>query len=254
MSRFDGETIWIVGASSGIGAALARCLHERGAALILSARRGAALEELNEALGGKHMVLPFDAGDEAALAAAFGQLEEARAQTGLTINRAVFLAALYEPAPIAKLDAAFTRTLLSVNVWGAMVFSEKMLGLYARQPDGGQIALCGSVAGYMGLPQGQPYSASKAAVRNFAESLAAEAPASVDVKLISPGFVRTRITDKNDFDMPFMIEPEAAAAALARGLKAWGFEIHFPKRFTLQLKLLALLPYWLSLRLTRWLV
>lgn len=113
------------------------------------------------------------------------------------------------------------------------------------------MALCGSVAGYIGLPGGQPYSATKAGVISLAESLYAECGNSFDVKLISPGFVRTPLTDKNAFKMPMIVEPDVAAAAIADGLLTRRFEIHFPRKFTLLLKLLRLLPYRLSLRLTR---
>ena len=103
----------------------------------------------------------------------------------------------------------------------------------------------------MGLPQGQPYSATKAAIINLAESLNTECGDTVDIKLISPGFVRTPLTDKNSFPMPMMMEPEQAARMIADGLLSRRFEIHFPKKFTLLLKALRLLPYALSLRLMR---
>jgi short-subunit dehydrogenase len=100
------------------------------------------------------------------------------------------------------------------------------------------------------LPEGQPYSATKAAIINLAESLHAEEGHHIDVKLISPGFVRTPLTDKNDFAMPMIIEPDQAAIAIADGLLSKRFEIHFPKRFTMLLKLLRALPYGLSLKIT----
>ena len=109
-------------------------------------------------------------------------------------------------------------------------------------------------AGYVGLPQGQIYSAIKAGVINLAESLRAELAPEVDVRLISPGFVDTRLTQKNDFDMPALIQPEDAAAAIVKGLDKGGFELHFPRRLTLPLKFLRALPYGLALRLTRRLV
>ena len=114
-----------------------------------------------------------------------------------------------------------------------------------------QLALCGSVAGYIGLPQGQIYSATKAGVISLAQSLRSELSGQVDVRLISPGFVDTRLTQRNDFAMPALMTSDAAANAIIRGLTARGFEVHFPRRLTLGLKLLRLLPYWAAMPLTR---
>ncbi len=113
------------------------------------------------------------------------------------------------------------------------------------------MVLFGSVAGYLGLPGGQPYSATKAAINNLAESLAVELAPRVDVRLVCPGFVATRLTEKNSFAMPAIITPEEAAKAVLRGMAGRGFEIHFPRRFTLVLKALRLMPYALTLPLLR---
>jgi len=115
----------------------------------------------------------------------------------------------------------------------------------------GQVNLCGSVSGYFGLPNAQPYSSTKAAITNLAESLYVEyKPKNIDVKLISPGFVSTPMTSKNDFVMPMVIDAKTAAKSIIKGLTASAFEIHFPKRFTLLIKLLRLLPYWLAFKLS----
>lgn len=246
--NFKDETIWIIGASSGIGKALAELLSDEGANLILSARRTAELENINQDLGGKHEVLKLDAGNDADIEKAFATIKA----ENIKINRAIFLAALYEPQKIKDLDTEFCEKLFKVNVLGCFSFTKHMLTQFKQQnSDIKQIALCGSIAAYTGLPNGQPYSASKAAVQNFAESLRVEKPKDIDIKLISLGFIRTRITDKNNFPMPFIQEPEDAAKAIAKGLKSKKFEIHFPKRFTLLLKLLRALPYWLALPITK---
>ncbi len=248
MKIFKNETIWIVGASSGIGRALAINLSNQGANLLLSARRKAELENLNQDLGGIHTVVPIDVENKEDIQ---NTIDEIR-KSGIKINRAIFLAALYEPQKIEDLDIDFCEKLFKVNVLGCFSFAKNILSLMKEQnSEIKQIALCGSIAAYTGLPNGQPYSASKAAVQNFTESLKVEAPKNIDIKLISPGFIRTRITDKNNFPMPFMQEPEDAAKAIAKGLKSKKFEIHFPKRFTLQAKLLRALPYWLALPLTK---
>ncbi|MDI9349531.1 MAG: SDR family NAD(P)-dependent oxidoreductase [Candidatus Symbiobacter sp.] len=245
--RFNGEVIWIIGASSGIGAALARELSAQGAVLVLSSRRQDRLDELNLSLGGKHLVSVLDVTD----AAAFTQTAQAIHANYGRINRVIFLAAAYEPMKLDDLDLAKTHQIVASNLCGAFNAIQAILPLMKQQKIMGQIALCGSVAGYIGLPAGQPYSATKAAIINLAESLYAEIGEWVDVKLISPGFVRTPLTAKNNFFMPMMIEPEQAAMAIANGLRSSCFEIHFPKKFTLIIKLLRLLPRHLSLKLIR---
>lgn len=242
MSEFKGETIWVIGASSGIGADLAKYLAARGARLVLSARRASALETLQQALGSEHTCLSLDVSDTDAVKEAVVHLEQQVGQ----IDRVIFMAAIYQPTGVSKMDLAFTEQLLRVNVLGAMAVSQAVLPMLKRA-ERGQLALCASVAGYMGLAHGQPYSASKAALINFAQSLYAEVSDAVDIKLINPGFVRTPMTDKNQFEMPFRLEPEEAAKAIAEGLLKKRFEIHFPKVFTMSLKLIAVLPYWLQL-------
>ena len=139
--------------------------------------------------------------------------------------------------------------MLEVNVLGAFNIVQRVLP-YMQEQGEGQIALCGSVAGYAGLPGGQPYSATKAAIINLAESLKAENPA-LDIKLINPGFVKTPLTDKNDFQMPMMLSAEQAAVEVAQGLLSRRFEIHFPKKFTFLLKTLKWLPHGLYFYLVK---
>jgi short-subunit dehydrogenase len=242
---FKNENIWIIGASSGIGAALARELSTKGATLILSARSKDALEALQKELGSQHYIYPLDVANYVDVEAAINEITK----TVEKIDRVIFMAAIYKPADIENMDVAFAKQLLEVNVLGAFHITKAVLPILKKQTEG-QLALCASVAGYVGLPGGQPYSASKAALMNFAESLYAEAPDNVDIKVINPGFVRTPMTDKNTFAMPMRLEPEAAARYIADGLKSKSFEIHFPKRFTIFLKLLSILPYCIKLFLT----
>lgn len=237
------ETIWIIGASDGIGAELARAYAAQGARLVLSARSKDRLSELAASLGTNHVVVPLDVGDRASLTAAAMQIAELG-----PLDRVIHLAALYDPGKIAEIDADTAAQIVNVNLTGSFHIAQIAPPLLRK---GGQLAICGSVAGYIGLPQGQIYSASKAGVINLVESLAAELSGKIDVRLISPGFVDTRLTQRNDFKMPAMVTPEAAAAAIVSGLNARGFEVHFPKRLTLALKLLRALPYWAALPLTR---
>lgn len=236
MDRFNGKHIWIIGASSGIGYALAKELSKRGASLILSARSADKLETLKTELAGNHHVCPVDISELESLQNALNFIQGNYGHIDSIIN----LAALYEPASIKDMNLDKTRLLLDVNIMGAFNLIHAALPILKSQNQG-QLVLCGSVAGYRGLPNGQPYSATKAAIINLAESLKIENP-DLDIKLINPGFVRTPLTDKNDFEMPMMIEPEEAVNAIADGLLKNNFEIHFPKKFTFLMKLLKLLP------------
>lgn len=238
----DVETIWIIGASDGIGAALAHEYAKRGARLILSARSGDRLQELASALGPDHIALPLDVADRASFEAAAAQI----AQIG-PLDRVVHLAAQYDPGKISDLDPNMAAQIVTTNLTGSFHVAQIAPRLMR---EGGQLALCGSVAGYFGLPQGQIYSATKAGVINLAQSLRAELAGRFDVRLISPGFVDTRLTQRNDFRMPAMVTPETAARAILNGLNRRRFEVHFPRRLTLALKLLRILPYWISLPLT----
>lgn len=243
---YNNEIIWIIGASSGIGQALAYELAAAGATLALSARRAGPLEALKAETGEQHSIHPLDVAEEGAIARAISAIQATHGR----IDRVVFLPAAYKPMRCDALDLATTRQIIDVNLMSAFSLVQALLPVFKAQ-ESGQLALCGSVAGYVGLPEGQPYSATKAGIINLAESLRAECPPEIDIKLISPGFVRTPMTDKNDFEMPMIITPQQAAKEIAKGLKSRAFEIHFPKRFTLLLKLLSLLPYALMLKVTR---
>lgn len=243
--EYNGEYVWIIGASSGIGLALAKELDSRGATLALSARSKDELDELNTSMGGRHKVFAVDVTEPEtlnrtaqAIRAAFG-----------TIDKVVYLAAAYAPMKIEEMDLAVIKKMLDVNIMGAFNLTDAILPIFKNQKNAPQLALCGSVAGYLGLPGGQPYSATKAAIANLAETLKNECGDYCDVKLISPGFVKTPLTDKNKFKMPMMISPNEAAEYIADGLMKKGFEVHFPKKFTILVKFLNLLPYCISMPL-----
>lgn len=245
--KFDQENIWIIGASSGIGAALAAELSSRGARLALSARREEELNSLKTKIGEQHGVFPLDVTDNDQVTKTADAVQTAFGH----IDRIAVLAAAYTPMRFDAFDMKLAQSIVQINLIGSLNVALAAHNLFKTQRKPGQIALCGSVAGYMGLPNGQPYSATKAAIINLAESLHAEALGQYDVKLISPGFVRTPLTAKNTFSMPAIIDPEEAAHYIADGLHSKGFEIHFPKKLTLALKFLRMLPYGLSLPITR---
>lgn len=233
--------IWIIGASTGIGAALARAYAAEGADLVLSARNVAALNALAQECGGAQ-VLPLDL----AMPGDIARVVREGAPAGL--DAVICTAALYDPGRVAEIDLVAVEKLIRVNLTACFALAQAAPQVLRT---GGQLVLFGSVAGYMGLPRGQAYSATKAAIINLAESLRIEMAPAVDVRLVCPGFVRSRLTEKNDFNMPAIISAEEAAQNVIKGLRGNAFEIHFPKRFTLAMKLLRAMPYRLSLRLTR---
>lgn len=245
---FTGKTVWILGASSGIGASLAHEIAARGGRVALSARRQEKLEDVLQSLAGQgHISVPLDVSDSASVNDAFdyikGQFEN--------LDSAVFMAASYSPHDGAQKDINLIHQMLRVNLGGAFNMLDA-LQPYFKARQRGQIVLCASVAGYRGLPTGQPYCAAKAALINLAESTKLEMERyHVDVKLINPGFVKTPLTDKNDFKMPMIIAPEVAGKAIADGLLSTSFEIHFPKRFTYIMKLIRALPATLYFMLAR---
>jgi NAD(P)-dependent dehydrogenase (short-subunit alcohol dehydrogenase family) len=234
ITDWRGKRVWLVGASSGIGAALAKLLAERGARLALSARHGEKLKALGIA---DALIQPCDATDNASLATAREQLLAAWSGVDLV----VYLAGDYVPMRADDFDLAVAERVIAINFTGALRLTGAVL------PDlvtGGGIAFVASVAGYRGLPKALAYGPGKAALIHFAECLHLDlAPRSIGVWLINPGFVATRLTAKNDFSMPALLTPEQAAQATVDGFAAGGFEIHYPKRFTRFMKLLSLLPY-----------
>ena len=239
MKNVKGKYIWILGASSGIGAALAKELADRGAILALSARREEKLEELAKTLAGEnHIIAPLDVSDPASIKAAQDHILAQAPH----IDSAIFMAAIYSPHDGEKKTLSFIHDILDVNLGGAFNLVDCLQEQFEKQGYG-QLVLCASVAGYRGLPGGQPYCATKAALINLGESLRIELePKNIDVKIICPGFVKTPLTHKNDFSMPMIIEADEAARAIAKGLISRSFEIHFPKKFTLIMKVLRILP------------
>ncbi len=244
LTEFRGQRIWLIGASSGIGAALAEQLLELGAIVALSARRPAPLEQLAQAhqlnqLNHQAMVLPFDVVDQPAWQAAYQQICARHGGVDLVI----FCAAEYRPERSWEVDPQVAWRSLQVNL--ASVYT----GLATVLPDmlargAGGVALIASVAGYMGLPGASVYGPSKAAMINLAEILYSDLhPRGINVYLINPGFVDTGLTRKNNFAMPALQTAQQAASSILTGLKAGQFEIHFPRRFTRVLKLISLLPY-----------
>ena len=231
-----GQRVWLIGASSGIGEATAQLLMQRGAHVALTSRNEAALTALaNE----QAHVAAADITNRDSLQAAF---ESVCAQLG-GIDLAIINAGTHLPVRAWELNAEAAENLVQVNLVGA-INASALLAPYFIQQGCGRLALTASVAGYGGLPTGLVYGATKAALINFAETLYLDlAPKGIAVHLINPGFVKTPLTDLNDFKMPALIDASEAAQEILAGIEHGAFEIHFPKRFTRMMKLLKLLPY-----------
>lgn len=241
MPAADGRgLVWLVGASSGIGRALALRLVTDGWRLAVSARGADALQRLVVQAGAARVrAYPLDVTEAGRVREVVSRVERDMG----SIDIALLNAGDYEPMPLEAFDSALFRRLMEVNYLGVVHCLDALLPVM-RARARGQILVTASVAGYRGLPQAAPYGASKAALINLAESLQPEmARAGITLRLINPGFVDTPLTRKNAFSMPFLITPERAAAHIAGKLERGGFEISFPRLFVWQLKLLRCLPY-----------
>ena len=230
--------IWVIGASTGIGAATAKAMLAAGARVALSARKA---DLLGEVAGGNSRALiePLDYTESTQVAAAW---ERVRAAWG-GIDLVLIVAGSHAEIRAWELTEANAMALLKTNLHGVIGTTATVLPALLAQGRGA-LGIVASVAGYRGLPKALIYGASKAALINFTETLYLDLhPRGFGVYLINPGFVRTPLTDKNEFKMPHLISAEEAAASLIKGLDAGDFEIDFPKAFTRQLKLLRLLPY-----------
>ncbi len=230
--------VWIIGASTGIGAATATKLLDRGAHVALSARNAAQLQGV---AGGRSnaIVEPLDYTDSGKVTAAWQRIRAAWGEIDLVL----IVAGTHAEIRAWELTEANANALLATNLHGPIDTCAVVLPALLAQGHGA-IGIVSSVAGYCGLPKALIYGASKAALINFSEALYFDLhPKGLGVYLICPGFVKTPLTNNNDFKMPALISAEEAADAIIAGLVAGKFEIHFPRRFTLAMKFLRLLPY-----------
>lgn len=235
ITDWNGYRVWILGASSGIGAALARQLGAAGARLALSARRETALREASQTTD---LIVPLDVLDVKALQTARDLLLE---QWG-GIDLVVYCAGVYNPMRAWDIDLAVVRETLAINLQGVYNLLDVTVPFFMENARGG-ICLVASVAGYTGLPKALAYGPSKAAMINLAQVLYTDlSPHGIGVYLVNPGFVATRLTKNNDFKMPALVTPDEAAGEFIRGIAKGSFEIHFPKRFTRWMKWLSYLP------------
>lgn len=240
MRKLSGKTYWLVGASEGLGRALATKLSKAGCSLVLSARNMDSLQALADTLPGPARCVPCDVADKASVITA--------AQEVGVIDGLVFLAGVYWPFSARDWDADQAEAMFDVNLTGAArVLGQVVPGMVAR--GAGHVVLTGSLSGYRGLPGSIGYSSSKAGLMHLAESMHADLRGSgVDVQLANPGFIRTRLTDKNDFTMPFLMEADQAADEMLSLMRSEKFQRAFPRLFSLLFRGANFLPDWAYFR------
>jgi short-subunit dehydrogenase len=242
--------IWITGASSGLGRELARQYAEAGHRVCVSARSTDALDQLAadcREMSGEVHAFTLDITEMDQVSQCFRHLVESVGMPDLCILNA----GTHTENPATNFDRNIYKRLMNINYMGVVNCLQEIVPACLEQQRG-HIAVVSSVAGYRGLPKASAYGASKAALINMCESLQPElAAANVQLQLINPGFVRTPLTDQNEFPMPFLMEVEDAAKQMIRGLAGNSFEITFPRRFTWLLKILQKLPYAIYLQLTK---
>ena len=241
MREWSGKRYWLVGASEGLGREVALKMSRAGAELIVSARSEERLQELVAELPGRATYVPIDIADRASV--------EAAAKEVGRIDGVVFLAGVYWPVPATEWDAEKVEAMFDVNLTGAARVLGQVVPQFVER-NAGHIVLTGSLSAYRGLPGAIGYSASKAGLFSLAESLHGDLrKTEICVQIIHPGFIRTRLTDKNDFRMPAIMEPEDAARVFFERMNGDRFSSHFPFGFGMIFRLSQLLPDWLYTRL-----
>ncbi|QHQ35453.1 SDR family NAD(P)-dependent oxidoreductase [Algicella marina] len=240
IARPKDGSVWITGASSGIGRAVALRLAQDGWTVYATARSAGKLAELEieaESRPGRIIALPGDVTDPTRMAICLAEITASG-----PLAMAILNAGVYTPMRATNFKAETARTMLRVNLEGVANALDPLLRYFIPRGTG-VIAVTASVAGYRGLPDAAIYSATKAGLIAMCESLAMDVvDLGIRLSVINPGFVRTEATAVNDFEMPFLMEPKNAADRIVDGLARPGFAITFPRRFSLLLRLIGLLP------------
>ncbi|NEX46778.1 SDR family NAD(P)-dependent oxidoreductase [Pseudotabrizicola algicola] len=241
MKDWTGKRYWLVGASEGLGLALAQMISRAGAEVILSARSEDRLNAAAATLPGKASAVACDVADLASV-------QEAAAQIG-PVDGVVYLAGVYWPTKAQDWNAEQVEAMCDVNFTGcARVIGAVLPDMVAR--GAGHVVITGSLSGFRGLPGSIGYTASKAGVMSLAECLYADLRGSgVEVQVANPGFIRTRLTDKNEFSMPFLMEPEEAAREMFEHMNSDSFKKSFPLVFSWLFRAAQFLPDWAYYRL-----
>jgi len=241
MREFAGKRYWLVGASEGLGLALAQRLSRAGAEVILSARSGDRLAEAVALMPGRAFPVPVDVASRESVRAAAAQIGQ--------IDGVVFLAGVYWPTKAQDWDAEAVETMCDVNLTGcARVIGAVLPDMVKRGT--GHVVITGSLSGFRGLPGAIGYCASKAGTMSLAESMYCDLRGTgIDVQLCNPGFIKTRLTDKNDFKMPQIMEPGQAAQIMFEHMTTDRFSLSFPSPFAWVFRLSQFLPDWAYYRL-----
>lgn len=242
MINWQGKRYWLIGASEGLGAALAHKLNAAGVEVIVSARSEDRLKALVAALPGKASYVTVDVSDRASVQAAAAQVGQ--------IDGMVYLAGVYWPMKAQAWNPEQAEAMADINFTGALrAVGAVIPQMVAR--DAGHIVITGSLSGFRGLPGAIGYAASKAGTMSLAESLYADLrKTGVRVQVANPGFIRTRLTDKNDFTMPFLMEPDQAAQEMFELMNDQGtFKRSFPTVFSWLFRLSQFMPDWMYYRL-----
>ena len=248
MSKVASKVVWIIGSSSGIGKATAIQLQNDGYFVVLSSRDEKALTQAQSDLSNpkESMISTCDVTDLESLKAAKKKILDSKN----TIDLVIFAAGVYDPMPLDSYDHDQSLLTLNVNLIGAFNVFELMKQEALDDKTPLHLAWIASVAGFRGLPRSAAYGATKAALINFAEIQRVELrDKKTNVQVINPGFVKTRLTDKNSFEMPMRITSKEAAKAIVSGLKSSKFEIIFPTAFGIIMKSLRMMPNWMYLKL-----
>lgn len=241
MKNWQGKRYWLVGASEGLGREVAFCLSRAGAEVIVSARSEDRLKALVDELPGKASYITVDVADRAAV--------EAAAKEAGELDGVVYLAGVYWPMKAQEWDNEKADMMGEVNFLGASrVVGSVIKDMVAK--DAGHIVLVGSLSGFRGLPGAIGYCSSKAGMMSLAESMQADLRTSpIEVQLINPGFIKTRLTEKNDFNMPFIMSPQDAAKEVFEHMNTDAFKKSFPMMFSWVFRLSQFMPDWMYYRL-----
>ncbi|MDN5785654.1 SDR family oxidoreductase [Pseudorhodobacter sp.] len=241
MRQWQGKRYWLIGATEGLGLALARQISAAGAEVVLSARSASGLQRAVAQMPGKAQAVALDVADAAAVTAAAAEIG--------AVDGVVFLAGVYWPMAAQNCDAEKLEAMCDVNFTGcARVIGAVLPAMVQR--GNGHLVLTGSLSGFRGLPGAIGYAASKAGVMRLAECLYADLRGSgVTVQLANPGFIRTRLTEKNDFAMPFLMEPERAAREIFELMQTDRFRRNFPTLFSWLFRAANILPDWAYYRI-----
>lgn len=241
MTDWAGKRYWLVGASDGLGAALARKISGAGAHVILSARSEDKLRALAADLPGTADVQAMDVSDDASVKAA--------AQAVGEIDGIVFLAGVYWPFGAKEWDADQATAMADINFTGLVrTMGQVVPAMVAR--DAGHIVITSSLTAFRGLPGSIGYTASKAATLSLAECMYCDLrKTGVKVQVVNPGFIKTQLTDKNDFHMPFLMQPEDGAREVWEHMNTDSFKKSFPWAFGLMFRLSQFLPDWAYYRI-----